>query len=85
MSALAINGVVPGGGDCPMLVREGDGSRPCRARAGAGMLACRSHWRAVPPPIQREVLRAAALYRAGRIDVGEFRDVQRVAVEAVSP
>ena len=85
MDDLTINGVVPGSGTCPALVREGAGSRPCRARAGEGMLMCRSHWRAVPAPIQSHVYAAANAYNAGMMTLANLRETQLAAVEAVSP
>lgn len=80
MTDLTINGVVPGAGDCPVTM----GDRMCRAVAGGGMLMCRSHWRAVPPPIQRQVYVAAARYNAHDATLRQLRGEQRAAVEAVS-
>lgn len=59
-------------------------AKPCGAELEAGHLLCRDHWKAVPPPLQREVNATwrTMFKQPSVVTVGNYRDARDRAIAA---
>lgn len=71
-----INGVVPGSGRCV--------AKNCGAHASRNALMCRPHWSQVPKPLRDNVMSMWRRWNAATANLGDVRDAQQAAAEAVS-
>lgn len=75
-AGMGINGLIPGAGRCVIA--------DCQTGCGTNLM-CSTHWRQVPPPIQRQVYAELRRWNTDGITLDVLREAQWAAVEAVTP